>query len=81
MSPKRTSTTKPVTQLVDAVMECYLTWREQNISVDTAYTNWTRAPAADRESTFAVYLDALDREEQAAAAYERLLAQTSAALR
>ncbi len=80
MTLKPTSPTKPA-QLVDAVVERYVTWREQNIAVDTAYANWTRAPTSDRQTTFAAYLAALDREEHAAAAYERILEQAGAALR
>lgn len=56
-------------------MENYVIWRERNLAVQTAYANWTRAAGPDREDTFAAYLAALDREEHAAAAYERILAQ------
>jgi hypothetical protein len=78
MSRQRSSQTGPSAQLVDAVMESYVSWREQNMAVETAYANWTRAAASERQDTFAAYLAALDREEHAAAAYERILAQASA---
>jgi hypothetical protein len=62
------------TTLIDAVMDGYVAWREETGTVETAYRNWLRVDRQDRDLAFAAYCAALDREEYAAAEYERLIA-------
>ena len=66
------------TQLIDAVMECYVTWREECAAVAVTYQAWRRSSADERDSTFNAYVAALEREEHAAARYERLLQRAAA---
>jgi hypothetical protein len=65
------------TQLVDAVMHGYLTWRAETMAVTDTYKNWTCTPRNESASAFDTYLEALDREEQAADAYQCLLEQAA----
>ena len=51
----------------------YVAWREETGTVETAYRNWLRAERQERDLAFAAYCAALDREEYAAAEYERLI--------
>jgi hypothetical protein len=74
-SPKR----PPSPQLVDAVMDRYVAWREESVAVDAAYASWRRAPSGDRALLFAAYQAALDREERAASDYQRMIDQAAAA--
>jgi hypothetical protein len=79
MSLKRSSTCAATrTQLIDAVMGGYVTWREESVAVEASYQYWSRAPRDARASAFAAYVAALDREERAAHAYGRLIEQTAA---
>ena len=64
--------------LVDAVMDGYVTWREQSMAVTMTYAHWKCAPRDDRTTAFDAYLAALDCEEEAASAYRRLLEQAAA---
>jgi hypothetical protein len=52
--------------LAETLVEKYVWWREESASVTSAYGRWLSAPAPDQTLAFAVYLEALDREEQAA---------------
>ena len=61
------------TKLIDAVMDGYVAWRGETGTVETAYRNWLRAERQERDLAFAAYCAALDREEYAAAEYERLI--------
>jgi hypothetical protein len=79
MSLKRSSTCAATrTQLIDAVMDGYVTWREESVAVEASYQYWSRAPRDARASAFAAYVAALDREERAASEYGRLIEQTAA---
>lgn len=60
-------------------MDCYVTWREASVAVDTAYANWRAAPLVDRTLLFAAYQAALDREERAAGDYQQMINQAAAA--
>jgi hypothetical protein len=60
-------------QLIDSVVEEYVTWREECSRVARAYEGWLAAPLAERMLAHAGYAAALDREEQAAANYRRRL--------
>ena len=46
--------------------------------VQTAYRGWGNAVRADRDSAFAAYHEALDREERAAEAHARCVALVQA---
>lgn len=61
--------------LVDAMIECYVSWREECVAVALAYENWGRAQRRDKTLAFSAYLASLDREEQAAASYRRFVEQ------
>jgi hypothetical protein len=79
MNRKGSPKGRPGRQLVDAVMDRYVAWREESVAVDTAYANERRAPSGDCALLFAAYLAALDREERAADDYQRMIDQTAAA--
>jgi hypothetical protein len=72
MNVKR-SPVAPSRQLVDAVMDCYVSWREASAAVATAYHAWDRAAPDQRAVAFHGYRIALDREERAADDYRRLV--------
>jgi hypothetical protein len=65
-------------QLIDDIMECYVTWREQSAAVDAAYESWKRAPSSLEALAFDAYVSALDREEQAASQYRRVVEEVGA---
>lgn len=73
MKLKRSVLDAPVSTLIDAMMDSYVTWREECAAVDKAYRDWVGARREDRAAAFATYSDALDREEYAAAEYRRLI--------
>jgi hypothetical protein len=75
---KRTRATSAVSKLIDAVMDGYVTWREESMAVHATYREWRGAPSAWRELAFDDYCAALDREERAASEYQRLLARPQA---
>jgi hypothetical protein len=79
MNLKRSSLVAPVSELIDAVMDGYVTWREESAAVRTAYDNWRRAAADTRAVAFEDYSAALDREEHAASEYRRLIEIAEAA--
>jgi hypothetical protein len=68
-----------VSKLIDAVMDGYVTWREESMAVHATYREWVRAPLAWRGLAFDDYCQALDREERAASEYQRLLADAQTA--
>jgi hypothetical protein len=68
-----------VSKLIDAVMDGYVTWREESMAVNATYREWLGAPLAWRELAFDDYCEALDREERAASEYQRLLADAQSA--
>ena len=55
---------------VDELMDHY---------VGVAYERWRAAGRPDQEVTFSIYSSALDREEEAALAYQAAVAQIAAA--
>jgi hypothetical protein len=65
-------------QLLDAVIDGYVTWREESHAVAVSYRNWRCAGRDERGSAVDAYFAALDREEHAAAAYRRLVEQVAA---
>jgi hypothetical protein len=56
-------------ELIDALMEAYVEWREECATLRQAYERWMSFPAWERELAFAAYTAALDREQQASTVY------------
>ncbi len=73
MKLKRSVLDAPSSTLIDAMMDGYVSWREECAAVDKAYRDWLGARREDRADAFAAYSAALDREEYAAAEYRRLV--------
>ena len=69
-------TTTIETELASAPEAGYASWREASDGVAEAYRSWTAAPRGERFLAHAAYLAALEREEDAARAYQRLVDQT-----
>ena len=78
MKLNRSATASPSPELIDAVMERYVTWREQSAAVEAAYRRWSHAASEDRELCFDNYTAALDHEELAANEYRWLIEQAGA---
>jgi hypothetical protein len=76
---KRNRTASTVSKLIDAVMDGYVTWREESMAVHATYREWLGAHSAWRALAFEDYCAALDREERAASEYQRLLADAQSA--
>ena len=66
-------------QYVDDMMDDYVSWREACAAVAVSYQNWKCSDRPDRKLAFSVYVAALDREEQAATAYQRAVARVATA--
>lgn len=79
MNRRRFSAVTPMSDIIDAVMDGYVTWREESAAVEAAYHTWHRAPADHRTVAVDAYFAALDREEQAASEYRRLVELAEAA--
>jgi hypothetical protein len=60
-------------ELIDAVMDVYVDWREECIALRNAYEHWSSVRVAERELAFAAYRAALDREDRASAVYAALV--------
>ncbi|HTU84662.1 MAG TPA: hypothetical protein VMF57_03750 [Solirubrobacteraceae bacterium] len=58
---------------VDEAVAAYSAWRRECAAVRAAYGKWARAAKSEACSAFVAYRVALDREEQAAVIYARLL--------
>ena len=79
MSLNRTSRrAEASTRLVDAVMDAYVTWREESATVAATYQSWSSGTREGRARAYEAYVSAVDREEHAAAAYQDLLEQAAA---
>lgn len=63
---------------VDAAVDAYVVWREESAAVDATYRTWTLAPRDERASAYEAYIASLDREEQAAGTYRRLVDEAAA---
>jgi len=81
MKLNRSATASPSSELIDAVMERYVAWREHSVAVEAAYRRWSFAAREDREMAFDDYAIALNREERAADEYRQLVEQASAGQR
>ena len=77
MNLKKAPRFAPRRQLIDDAMDGYVTWREHSAEVNSAYQNWRRVDRIDRDRAFDEYLLALDREEDAATEYRRLIEKAS----
>jgi hypothetical protein len=66
-------------QYVDDMMDDYVSWRDACAAVAVSYENWKCSDRPDSRLAFSVYVAALDREEQAAAAYRQAVAQVATA--
>jgi hypothetical protein len=60
--------------LVDELIAAYVTWRTECSAVRRSYGVWSACDRHD-DALFGVYAATLDREEQSAATYRRLLEQ------
>jgi hypothetical protein len=56
-------------QLLDAMIDSYVDWREECRALVEAYELWESGSSGDREIAFAAYRAALDREQQASLVY------------
>jgi hypothetical protein len=66
-------------QYVDELIDDYVNWREACAAVAASYEEWTCSDRPDKKLAFSVYVAALDREEQAAIAYQLAVAQVATA--
>ena len=56
-----------------------MSWRDACAAVAVSYEDWDRSDRPETKLAFSVYVAALDREEQAAAAYQRAVAHVATA--
>ena len=68
-------------ELASAQEASYASWREASDGVAGAYRSWAAAPRDERWLAHAAYLAALEREEHAAFAYQRLVEKLRGAVR
>jgi hypothetical protein len=80
MRIKWSPTAAPNSELIDAVMDAYIEWREESAEVTVAYRTWNNVPAHERALSYDNYVAALDREELAANVYMRLIEQVGGRL-
>lgn len=66
--------------LVDEMLDCYVTWREDAAAVADAYRKWSSATAGEAARRFSVYAAALDLEESSAQSYALVVATVERAL-
>jgi hypothetical protein len=67
--------------LVDAMLEVYVSWREECVAVAAAYDAWSCAEHRDKARAFGAYLAALGREHLTATSYRRFAEQVAQAQR
>src|SRR5437763_15676416 len=60
-------------QLVDGLIDAYVSWREACLRVSDAYGSWASETGLGATSAFGRYMAALDHEELAAEVYARLV--------
>ena len=58
---------------LDKMIDAYVTWREACLLVSDTYDSWASEAGPDATLAFGRYLAALDREEQAAELYAKLV--------
>jgi hypothetical protein len=66
-------------QYVDELIDDYVSWREACAAVAVSYETWRCSDRPDEKLAFSAYVAALDREEQAASAYQLAVAQVATA--
>ena len=66
-------------QYVNELIDHYVSWREACAAVAVSYENWRCSDRPDKKLAFSMYVAALDREEQAATAYQLAVAQVATA--
>ena len=68
-------------QLVDAMLDVYVHWREECLAVASAYESWAGAEwrSSAKALAFDAYVAALERESLAAASYRRFAEAVSRA--
>jgi hypothetical protein len=76
-NPNAAAVASSRSRLLDALIEGYVTWREACAAVTATYENWGRAAREERPTAYAAYATALDFEERAASAYQRLVEQAA----
>jgi hypothetical protein len=59
----------PGRRSIDALLELYVSWREECDAVQEAYRCWAGSGRGRRRLAYAGYVSALDREDHAARAY------------
>jgi hypothetical protein len=64
---------------MDAFIDQYLSWRERCAAVAATYQVWRAAAPKEQARAFAMYSAALDREEEAAIAYQFAVARVDVA--
>ena len=79
MRRKAATLAQPAPDLVDEMIERYITWRKRRTAVREAYASWHAAASHDRDRAFHAYVAALDREQWAAERYERAVERSVAA--
>ena len=67
-------------ELIDAVMDAYVSWREQCAAVEVSYRIWSSAAPDQRTCGYRDYTAALDREELAANEYRRRVERAAASV-
>ena len=60
-------------QLVDKLIDAYVSWREACLRVSDAYGSWASETGPGATSAFRGYMAALDQEERAADVYAGLV--------
>ena len=78
MKLRSSSSSTTSSELIDAVMDIYVTWRERCVAVEMSYRIWSCAAPDERALAYRGYTAALDREELAANEYRRLLDRAAA---
>ena len=80
MIPVRSSSLVPApapssdsSEWADALLGYWIEWREEATAAAAAYALWTRSAGERAVLAFAAYRAALEREEAASAAYERVV--------
>jgi hypothetical protein len=73
--PNRVAVSSSRLRPFDVLIGGYVSWREASAAVTATYENWERVPPDERARAYAAYVTALDSEERAASAYQRLAEQ------
>jgi hypothetical protein len=83
MAIRKLSVTSPArhqSDLVDELLNLYVTWREDATAVADTYRVWSAAPASEEAWRFSSYLSALELEERSASQYAQAVANVGRSL-